>query len=77
MGAENRIKNIKNSFRIFPESQRRSKHGARNLHPIVLKKREAHNENGSIEKSSMSTVLLIEQETDSDVKSPKKSHFPL
>ena len=77
MGQENRIKNIKNLLRIFPESQRRSKHGARNLHPIVLKKREELTKNGSTEKSNMSTVLLIEQETDLDVKSPKKSHFPL
>ena len=74
---ENRIKIIMKSFRIFPESQRRLKHGARNLHPIVLKKREVHTKNGSTEKSNMSTVLLIKQEPDSDVKSPKKSHFPL
>ena len=74
---ENRIKIIKKSFRIFPESQRRSKHGARNLHPIVLKKREVHTKNGSTEKSNMLTVLLIKQEFDSNVKSPKKSHLLL
>ena len=74
---ENRIKIIKKSFRIFPESQRRSKHGARSLHPIVLKKREVHTKNGSTEKSNMLTVLLIKQEFDSDVKSPTKSYLLL
>ena len=59
---------MKNLFRIFPESKRHSLHGVRNLHSIVLKKREVHTQNGSTEKFNMSRVLLKEQKTDSDVK---------
>ena len=40
----------------------------RNLHSIVLKKGEIHTQDGSTEKFNMSSVLLKEQETDSDVK---------
>ena len=40
----------------------------RNLHSIVLKKGEIHTKDGSTEKFNMSSALLKEQETDSDVK---------